>query len=120
MDYTVILRNGRHAFLEAEGEYIIACGFNEKRTKGQQWDHGLYFIYWNADEETKTKIFYNALEAFRKETEINYIPRCRLEELVTQLKDGLIEFDKESAMKCLDEVCEITEDEKEWLEIETE
>lgn len=45
------------------------------------------------------------------------IPRARLEELATLLKDGLLEDDKESAQEYFDEVCEMTDTEKEWFGI---
>lgn len=48
------------------------------------------------------------------------IPRCRLEELATLFKDGLISDDRESALEYFDEVCEMTEEEKEWFGIEEE
>lgn len=48
----------------------------------------------------------------------NYIPRTRPEELATLFKDGLIEDDKESAMEYFNEVCEMTDEEKEWFGIE--
>ena len=52
-----------------------------------------------------------------KKVNTGYIPRCRLEELATLFKDGLISGDRESAMEYFDEVCEMTEEEKEFFEI---
>ena len=48
----------------------------------------------------------------------DYIPRCRLSELATLFKDGLISDDRESAMEYFNEVCEMTDEEKEWFGIE--
>lgn len=53
-------------------------------------------------------------------TETDYITRCRLEELATQFKDGLIEDDEEQALIYFDEVCEMSESEKGFFGIETE
>ena len=50
----------------------------------------------------------------------NYIPRTRLEELATLFKDGHIEDDKAQALIYFDEVCEMTDSEKEFFWIETE
>lgn len=47
----------------------------------------------------------------------NYINRVRLEELATLFKDGLIEDDEENAMEYFDDVCEMTDDEKEYFGI---
>ena len=52
-------------------------------------------------------------------TETDYIPRCRLEELATQFKDGLID-DEEQALIYFDEICEMTDEEKEFFGIESE
>lgn len=46
------------------------------------------------------------------------ISRSRLEELATLFKDGLISDDRESALEYFDEVCEMTDEEKEWFGIE--
>lgn len=41
------------------------------------------------------------------------ISRERLEELATLFKDGLVEFYEDAAMEYFDEVCEMTDEEKE-------
>lgn len=41
-----------------------------------------------------------------------------LKELATLFKDGLISDDRESAMEYFDEICEMSEEEKEWFVIE--
>ena len=46
------------------------------------------------------------------------ISRSRLEELATLFKDGLISDDRESAMEYFNEVCEMTDEEKEFFGIE--
>ena len=120
MRYTILLRNGRYALLEMETQYVIACGFDETSGIGSQWSQGYYYTHWNTSETVKQRMLSAALEYYRSLTENDYIPRCRLEELATQFKDGLIEDDEESAMEYFDEVCEMTESEKEFFGIETE
>ena len=120
MKYNIILRNGRYALLEMETQYVVACGFDETQSEGSQWSQGYYYSHWNDSEIVKQRMLSAALEYYRSLTETDYIPRCRLEELATQFKDGLIEDDEESAMEYFNEVCEMTENEKEFFGIETE
>ena len=120
MKYNIILRNGRYALLEMETQYIVACGFDETQSEGSQWTQGYYYTHWNTSEIVKQRMLSAALEYYRSLTENNYITRCRLEELATQFKDGLIEDDEESAMEYFDEVCEMENHEKEFFWIETE
>ena len=120
MKYNIILRNGRYALLEMETQYVVACGFDETQSEGSQWTQGYYYTHWNTSEIVKQRMLSAALEYYRTLTETDYIPRCRLEELATQFKDGLIEDDEESAMEYFNEVCEMTENEKEFFGIETE
>ena len=121
MKYSIILRNGRYALLEMETQYVVACGFDETLPENQQWTQGYYYTHWNTSEAVvKQRMLSAALEYYRTLTETDYIPRCRLEELATQFKDGLIEDNEESAMEYFDEVCEMTDSEKEFFGIETE
>ena len=120
MKYNIILRNGRYALLEMETQYVVACGFDETLPENQQWSQGYYYSHWNTSEIVKQRMLSAALEYYRTLTETDYIPRCRLEELATQLKDRLIEDDEEFAMEYFDEVCEMSDEEKEFFGIETE
>ena len=121
MKYNIILRNGRYALLEMETQYVVACGFDETQLEGSQWSQGYYYTHWNTSETVvKQRMLSAALEYYRALTETNYITRCRLEELATQFKDGLIEDDEEFAMEYFDEVCEMENHEKEFFGIETE
>ena len=120
MKYNIILRNGRYVLLEMETQYVVACGFDETQSEGSQWTQGYYYTHWNTSEIVKQRMLSAALEYYRTLTETDYITRCRLEELVTQFKDGLIEDDEEQALIYFDEVCEMTESEKEFFGIETE
>ena len=117
MKYNIILRNGRYALLEMETQYVVACGFDETQSENQQWSQGYYYTHWNTSEIVKQRMLSAALEYYRTLTEPDYIPRCRLEELATQFKDGLIEDGEAEAMEYFDEVCEMTDEEKEWFGI---
>ena len=120
MKYNIILRNGRYALLEMEMQYVVACGFDETLPEGSQWTQGYYYSHWNDSEIVKQRMLSAALEHYRTLTETDYISRCRLEELATQFKDGLIEDDETEAMEYFDEVCEMTDEEKEFFGIEIE
>ena len=121
MKYNIILRNGRYALLEMETQYVVACGFDETQPEGSQWSQGYYYTHWNTSETVvKQRMLSAALEHYRTLTETGYIPHFRLEELATQFKDGLIEDDEEQALIYFDEVCEMSDSEKEFFEIETE
>lgn len=117
MKSKIVLQNGNYALLEADTQYIVACGFDITRPEGQQWDHGIYFEHWNESEIIKQRMLSAALEVFREKTEPNYIPRYRLEELATQFKDGLMEDDEESAIEYFNDVCEMTDEEKNFFGI---
>ena len=121
MNYEVILEKGEYALIlrgSRMEEYAVVNGLN-KETGEWSWTC-CYYNFGNYTQIDKAKALFLALDYFRMRTEENYIPRCRLEELATQFKDGLIEDDEESAMEYFDEVCEMTESEKEFFGIETE
>ena len=121
MKYEVILEKGEYALIlrgSRMEEYAVVNGLNKERG-----DWGWTCCYYNFSEFApidKAEALFLALDYFRMRTETDYIPRCRLEELATKFQDGLIEDDKESAMEYFDEVCEMTESEKEFFGIETE
>ena len=99
-------------------EYAVVNGLN-KETGERGWT-SCYYNYGDYTQIVKARALFLALYDFRMRTEAKYIPRCRLEELATQFKDGLIEDDEEQALIYFDEVCEMSESEKEFFGIETE
>lgn len=121
MKYEVILEKGEYALIlrgSQMEEYAVVNGLN-KETGEWAWT----CCYYNFSEFApidKAEALFFALDYYRMRTEPNYIPRCRLEELAAQFKDGLIEDDEESAMEYFDDVCKMTESEKEFFGIETE
>ena len=121
MKWIEILRKNDYALLQSESDtqYAVASGYDPTQPEDEQWASGTYFTYWN-DTKRKADCLQNALDCFRNRTEENYIPRCRLEELATVFKDGLISDDKETAMEYFDEVCEMTDEEKTYFGIESE
>lgn len=119
MKWKEILRKDNYALLQSESDtqYAVVSGYDPTQPENQQWANGIYFTYF---QNNPKKILYlqSALDCFMEKVNADFIPRCRLEELATLFKDGLIEDDKESAIEYFDEVCEMTEKEKEWFEIE--
>lgn len=118
MKWVEILRKDKLALLQSENnsQYAVASGYNPDGKEDEQWSHASYFMYYG-NEQAKALYLQAALDMFRAKSEENYIPRYRLEELVTKFKDGLLEDDKEEAMIFFDEECELTDSEKEWFGI---
>lgn len=119
MRWIEILRKDNYALLQSESDtqYAVVSGYDPTQPENQQWASGIYFTYFQNNPK-KMLYLQAAYDCFMTKVNENYIPRCRLEELATLFKDGLISDDRESAMEYFDEVCEMTEEEKEWFGIE--
>ncbi len=119
MKYEVLLEKGKYALIlrgTKMEEYAVVSGLDKER---ECWDWTCcYYNFGGFTQIDKTEALSLALDYFRMKTEKNYISRSRLKELATQLKDGLLEDDKESAMEYFDEVCEMSDEEKKWFGIE--
>lgn len=121
MKYEVLFEKGDYALVKRGSEMtqyaVVYCLDNANKC----WDCTVgYTDFGKYSSLTEIEALQDMIELFRMRTEENYIPRCRLEELVTLFKDGLIEDDEESAMEYFDEVCEMSETEKKFFGIETE
>lgn len=114
MGYKIIaIKNGYALLLDKyENEYIIVKDFEISCTqyKGEKINYYPNNIYG----------LFGAIDNFRYKTEKDYIPHERLSELATLFKDGLTSDDKESAVEYFNEVCEMTDEEKEYFGIESE
>ena len=121
MQYEVLFEKGNYALIKRGTymqQYAVVNGLNKERG---DWAYTVeYTDFGKFSKITEIKALEYMIELFRYKTEENYIPRWRLEELATLFKDGLVEDDEESAMEYFDEVCEMTESEKEFFGIETE
>ena len=121
MKWIEILRKNDYALLQSESDtqYAVVSGYDPTQPEDEQWGHGTYFMYFQ--NNTKKMLYLqSAYDYFMKKTNPDYIPRCRLEELATLFKDGLISDDRESAMEYFDEVCDMTDEEKTYFGIESE
>lgn len=112
----VILRKGRYALIDRGHEYVVACGFDETKPENQQWEQGMYYTHWN-NADMKITCLQSAIEHFKMLVDRNYISRCRLEELATKFKDGLLECDEEFAKEFFEDECLLFDNEMEWLGI---
>lgn len=101
--------------IETDNQYIVACYYHPSRRWGERWGHGHYFAFRN--EEDKNDALKRAMGRLLEKVDESYLSRSRLEELATLFKDGLISDDRESAMEYFDEVCEMSEEEKEFFGI---
>lgn len=119
MKWIELLRKDKYALLQSESDtqYAVVSGYDPTLPEDQQWSHGTYFTYFQNNLK-KMQYLQSAYDCFMGKVNADYISRTRLEELATLFKDGLISDDRESAMKYFDEVCEMTEEEKEWFGIE--
>ena len=119
MKWIELLRNGDYALLQSESDtqYAVVSGYDPTQSEDQQWSSGIYFTYFQNNLK-KIQYLQSAYDCFMGKVNADYIPRCRLEELATLFKDGLISDDRESAMEYFDEICEMSEEEKEWFVIE--
>ena len=100
------------ALLATENNYIVAMGFDEYFN---DWDHGEYFNHFG---ENKAYYLNKATDFFMLKTDEHYMGRKRLEELATLFKDGLFEDDEDEALTYFDEICEMTESEKDFFGID--
>ena len=118
LDYEVILEKGNYALIkrgsERFQEYSIVAGLvteQERKFEGSDWD-GTVAAY-----DVNAKGLSDAIDRFRYLTELDYIPRLRLEELSTKFKDGLLGAYLEPAEyeEFFDEECEMADYEKEFF-----
>lgn len=116
MNYKIILEKSGYALiLRNKNLNEIAVVANLDKINGI-WGHTV--DYMDYEGRNKAHALSIMLDLFRYKTEKEYISRCRLEELATLFKDGLISDDRESAIEYFNEVCEITDEEKSFFEIE--
>lgn len=118
LDYEVILEKGNYALIkrgsERFQEYSIVAGLvteQERKFEGSDWD-GTVAAY-----DVNAKGLSDAIDRFRYLTELDYIPRLRLEELATKFKDGLLGAYLEDGEyeEFFDEECEMDDYEKEFF-----
>ena len=121
MKWIEILRKDDYALLQSESDtqYAVVNGYDPTQPEGQQWAHGTYFTYFQNNPK-KMLYLQSAYDCFMEKVNADFIPRCRLEELATLFKDGMIEDDRESAFIYFNFICEITDKEKEFVGIESE
>lgn len=100
------------ALLATEYNYIVAMGFDEYFN---DWEFGYYFNHFGKNKAYRLN---KATDFFMLKTDQYYMGRDRLEELATLFKDGLIEDDEDEALTYFDEICEMTESEKEFFGID--
>ena len=119
MKWTELLRKDNYALLQSESDtqYAVVSCYDPTQPEGQQWAHGTYFTYFKNNPK-KMLYLQSAYDCFMEKVNADFIPRCRLEELATLFKDGLITDDRESALEYFDEYCEMSEEEKSFFEIE--
>lgn len=119
MDYKLIMESGEYALIlrgSRMKEYAVV--YQLDKAKGEWAWTCIYYNFDSYSPFSQAEALAEAIDYFRYKTEKDYIPRCRLEELATLFKDGLISDDRESAFEYFDEVCEMSEEEKSFFGIE--
>ena len=81
-NFVVLEKKKKYALLKnlRNGEYIVACGFDESKPDGDKWDMAVY--YGNEIDDLSA-----AVESFRNRTEPKFITKIRLDDLVTKFID---------------------------------
>lgn len=118
-NYNVILEKGDYALIERgvlNPEYAVVYGLvpeNERKYKGSDWSGTVSYTRHNVEGLAAT------LDLFRSRTEIDYITRQRLEELVTKFKDGLFgtDLEDEEYEEFFTDECKMEDYEKEFFGI---
>ena len=121
MKWIEILRKDNYALLQSESDtqYAVVSGYDPTQPEDQQWSSGTYFTYFHNNLK-KVLYLQSAYDCFMEKANADYIPRCRLEELATLLKDGLVSDDRDSAFEYFDECCEMSDKEKSFFGIDEE
>ena len=109
-DYALILRGARME------EYAVVYQLDKAK---DSWAWTCCYVNFGSFAPcNQAQSLASCVDYFRGKTEEGYIPRCRLEELATLFKDGLISDDRESAFEYFDEICEMSDEEKSFFGIE--
>ena len=115
-DYTLILQNGEYSLIRRDSlkDYAVVRGLDS--------DTGNYHSLCKSqpykNEYHNLMAFYSIINYYNKMiSRGDSISRDRLIELATLFKDGLMQDDPEEAMNYFDEVCEMTDYEKEFFGI---
>ena len=119
MEYDVIARSGEYALINRgtpRREYAVVRGLND--TTGE-WDFTCKYKMYNNDVE-KVYALNTITEYFLTRISNYIIPKARMWELATLFKDGLMQDDPDEAKIYFDEVCEMTDYEKEFFGIDEE
>lgn len=119
MKYEVLFEKSRYALIlrgEKMCEYAVVKDLDNAN---REWGYTVCYcgfgpLWGNSQAEALSE----CLDVFRYSTEKDYISRNRLIELATRFKDNLIFADPEAAIECFDEDCDLSEEEKDFFEID--
>ena len=119
MKYEVLFEKGRYALIlrgEKMCEYAVVKDLDNAN---REWGYTVtYCGFGPLWKNSQAEAFSKCLDVFRYSTEKDYISRDRLIELATRFKDNLIFADPEAAIECFDEDCDLSEEEKDFFEID--
>lgn len=100
-------------------KYVVCSHFDNAKRFGEKWDWGHYFERWSFDSLEKC-LKAAMMYLYNIDTQSEVVSYSRLTELAVLFKDGLLADDKDSALEYFDNICEMTEEEKEYFGIKTD
>ena len=121
MKYTLIDENGQYALIlrgESMTQYAVVSGL-DKETGSWDWTC-CYYDFGKFSELTRAEALFKALDYYLMWTNEKYISWARMSEIVTILKDGLIEDDEEEAYRYMADTLELSNTEAEYFGLDME
>ena len=116
MKYTLIDENGQYALIlrgESMTQYaVVRC--LDKETGSWDWTC-CYYDFGKLSGLTKAEALFKALDYYLMRTNEKHISWARMSEIVTVLKDGLIEDGEEEAYCYMADVAELSDTEAEYF-----
>ena len=121
MKYTLIEENGQYALIlrgESMTQYAVVSGLDKE---AGSWDWTCcYYDFGKFSELTRAEALFKALDYYLMWTNEKYISWARMSEIVTILKDGLIEDDEEEAYRYMADTLELSNTEAEYFGLDME
>ena len=121
MKYTLIEENGQYALIlrgERMTQYAVVSGLDKE---AGSWDWMCcYYDFGKFSELTRAEALFKALDYYLMRTNEKYISWARMSEIVTILKDGLIEDDEEEAYRYMADTLELSNTEAEYFGLDME
>ena len=121
MKYTLIDENGQYALIlrgESMTQYAVVSGLDKK---AGSWDWTCCcYNFGKFSGLPKAEALFRAVDYYLMRTNEKYISWARMSEIVTIMKDGLIEDDEEEAYRYMADTLELSNTEAEYFGLDME